>query len=216
MAAGLCWAAARVAAQPPPSAAGGAVPADTAPPAAVAAAFFGALERHDWPAAASVVHPEAVERFRRRSLIALTEWAESGAPPDHVTTGWRPATDGVDTAALRRAGPRAAPILAGVRTVADIAALPAPEYLRRFLAAAYGSFHPDIRRHVVGQVVEGDTAAYVLVRTRWPAGVTDGANPPRVQVVYLRRAAGRAWRLLDHDLLTQGGVFILLAQQARR
>lgn len=179
-------------------------------PADVAAAFFGALERHDWTKAAALVHPGAVERFRRATLIGLVEWAERDSAEPGLPPGWHRARTGVDSAALRRAAAAPAPVLRGVQTVGDIAALPAPELLVRYLEASFGAFHPDITRRVVGSVVESDSIAHVLFRTRWGPGTREG-NPWRVDVLQLQRAGG-TWRVLESGLLPGHGLRGLLEQ----
>jgi hypothetical protein len=169
-------------------------------PQTVFARFLAALNSRDSSEASALIHPVDLARWREGQLFSLASWYEqvtrSDAQPAEGDTelvvhlsSW---TSSQLPAVLERYGARAVPAL-GSTSLAEAAAWPAAELLRRILDARWtsnpaGTDHLDVE--VLNEVIEGDSVAHVLYR---PAGA-EPRDQQALEVVTLRRDAA-TWKV---------------------
>ena len=161
---------------------------------------FSALEQHDWPTLATLVHPDALATLRQHSLaqiIVLAELAKAGKPTANF--GYNPG-DIVIADHLPQVGDQRVPEFPTSPSINELAALSPADFFVRWCQAVYesrpelpGSSVPHTKRHIIGEVMEGDTLAHVVYRRegRWMI-------PWHVDIMPLRRLGDR-WSLLLND-----------------
>lgn len=196
-------------------------PSNVADALATARAFFAAIEAERWDEAARMIDVDSGETFRQRELSVLVRWAErrdSLAAMRAKGEGMVAfSTDGrLDLALAEKHGRtqlRGAP---GIETLADLIALPLPDFLAKSLELTNtphtlpsGELFARTRR-VLGGVGEGEDMAHVLFRTEGP-GIRH-TDPHQVEVLRLERIDG-AWRvelgIMNHNIIHTSALTML-------
>ena len=177
-------------------------------------AGFGALSDRNWLGLAASVHPAALTRFRQSELtfqLAWAYWKEGIAASKHR---WAVAEDG--SISPEGLGPVAHVTVSAypdTPTVAQLATLSAPAFFATWCRAVYQSdsdraqsnHKPDLRRQIVGEVLEGDNLAHVLYHLDFEA-----PEPWTIRVMPLKREGDRWFLLLNEDLASATASMMLL------
>jgi hypothetical protein len=194
-------------------------------PADAAATFFAALKRAEWLTAASMIHPDAVARFREAELAMLVAWAENREAMKQARTqglGFGYSSDGtLDPVKLAHLGSTPFRAVPGVRTLQDLAALSPHAFAALFLelsslpiAAAESGPYERPSYHIVGHVIEDDSIAYVLYRLQGPAIRYEA--PYHVDVLRLRRSPD-GWQVdvsRGYSPVLDSSHFMMLAEES--
>lgn len=137
--------------------------------------YFEVMRRAEWDAAAKLMHPDALEQFK--SFFTTLAAADSAAPV--ISTFF------------------------GVKTAAELRALPAAEVYARMIRSL-AAMSPEtkqaltsIQAEVIGSVPEGGDAAHVVYRMNV---AVSGVSVAKVQVISFRRSGDRWLALLTGDL----------------
>jgi hypothetical protein len=168
-----------------------------ASPSQTVQALLEAMAAHRWADAAALIDPRSAVQFQENELYhaaAAADYRRTGEPRPDTAAVWTLASvrlPAYDTATVE--------LLPGYRTLGEHAALPPArfvaltwqawgdnDYVARITAPTGG---------VLGEVMEGDSAAHVLVR--FDGGRVYGDEPPgsyAVDAVSLRRVDGQ-WRV---------------------
>jgi hypothetical protein len=196
---------------PPLGAQGNAPMVDT--PERVAKAAFDARQARNWAEFLQLTHPAAVHRFKRDIVTTMTSTLSQ-----------------LGSSRVGRAQHQLLEVLFNVESVDELKALPADTLLTRYMAYVYRDTNDgrDVARSVwsqtkiVGQVFDGDTVAYVIIKRPWPTARADPMESltivsepqPVVDVLTLKRDARGRWRtMLDGGLFYSRGGFELTLRQ---
>lgn len=184
-------------------------------PTEAAQAFFDALMAQRWREAAELVTPESAARHQRVELDEIATlvlyqrqmWVVGADTlmPEEVGTALDtvPVLDLAEVAANSAHDSITVALLPGAGTIGELRALPATDFLARAWQATHRAFNPPdqdaaepVLPTLVGEVMESDTAAFVVYRLAPPApGPEQPTEEESVHLMHLRRVDGR-WRVL--------------------
>lgn len=160
--------------------------------------FFRALRDGRWLDAATLVDPAATDLFRERQLAALVSWAQNL----EAMKAWREKAEGgsfgwaangtVTPEALASTSATTLASVPGLRTLGDLAALPATVFLAKYLEVSNSpTVHGAVAaRRVLGGIHEGDSVVHVLYRNESPE--ITYSEPYHVDHLRLKRM-GNEW-----------------------
>jgi hypothetical protein len=191
---------------------------------AVVRTAFAEIEAMRWDAVASLVHPETLERFRewqidiaRTSEHQLDEGTlarEPELPPE--VAAWFDAQRKKQEEYWEEYGPRLSHTFAGIEKFEELESLSATELFARYLQAqdpreqalrqarregkeiSIAGIEKELmveQRVVVGSVMEDDSTAQVIYRTRTKLKLMPEGDEGRAAVVTVRRTP-EGWRIL--------------------
>ncbi len=146
-------------------------------PRAVAERVLASLARKDAEAFTRDVHPEAIAAFRANVVRIL----EQSATPDQRAQGLK--------------------FFGGARSLDELKKMPAERVFLAYMRGVFGRMPaaPDLRitNAIIGEVLEGDSFAHVVYRSRVASPKESVTN---VTVLSLRRSPGGWKAQLDGDL----------------
>lgn len=165
---------------------------------------FSAFSDGDWRTFASLVHPDALAAFRTSQLGSTVGYTLVKRDPTmrNRNIAITP-SEFISADAIQRAKDFRIAEFSGNPTIGELAALSPNDFLVRWCVAATGN--PDrpwrafqhVRRHILGEILEGDTLAHVLyrqeVKSVWLAGA--------LYVMPLKLFEGQWLLLLNDDVI---------------
>ncbi|HEY0022279.1 MAG TPA: hypothetical protein VGB24_05195 [Longimicrobium sp.] len=175
-----------------------------ASPMQTAEAFLDALRTRRWEAAAALLDPRDAAQYQERELSFAASEADrrrTGELPADTSPVWTMAS-----ARLPVYDTAAAGLFPGYRTIGEHAALPPTRFvalaLRAWADNPYVELLTGPTNRIVGEVMEDDSTAHVLMRREREAwDVQDADGPDEMDVLSLYRVDGR-WRVgANPDLL---------------
>lgn len=185
-------------------------------PEAVVRAAFAAYEAKQWSDFAALVHPDALDEFRKQQLLMAKAW-EHRPRMAEVRDSTMPAAvaeyfDRMQDKIGARIGNPALRSFARVKTLEELEALTPQEFLARYLEATSPKPNPEdpmyqppvAKREIIGDVREDADQVHVVYRVRTDVGRY--GRTEQVEVLPVRRA-GTAWRImLNNDLSFTGSI----------
>ena len=168
-------------------------------------AAFDAYRRSDWPALASLVHPDALTAFRIAQLGSAVGFSLARSDPQMRgrNIGITPA-DFVGDDAIKKAEGIQVAEFPGKPTIGELARLSPREFFARWCQAAVqdnkrGPWLASQRvgRQIIGEILENDTLAHVMYRIQVESIRLAG----KVEVMSLKKADGRWLILLNDDVV---------------
>ena len=169
-----------------------------ATPEAVARAALAAVDSAQWPALLALVHPMALAGFRAQQLEMLRSMSHSGPGNGDEVGVVSPRRESFADFYVRRV------FLA--YSVNEVKSLHADTLLLRYLTYIGDAWRsrPDsarapASRRFLGTVIDGDSVAYVMIRTAVPD--SPNVRPDQVEFLTLRRLNGKWRTMLDGGLV---------------
>jgi len=164
-------------------------------------AAFGAFERRDWQALASLVHPDRLASFQSEQVAYLIAWTGSKEARAQATREgaafMMSYDDSLSSDAMATVADVKVEAFSHGATIGELARLSPSAFFTRWCEAAYGA-NPKkgpgqvklgLKREVIGEMFEDDTLAHVLYRTDLWYSVR------RMPLKY----SSAGWRLLLND-----------------
>jgi hypothetical protein len=190
----------------------------------VARRFLDALSSSDYEGAAAVVAPSAHAAFRETQLSSLTSWAQQR---DAIIALQRGGGDGVvgfpsdgvyRPEDLARVADTPLEAIAGVRTLGEFAALPAADFLARYLdvsnplsAASADAPLERPRYLVLGGVADGSDVVHVIYRCT-NAGYHDPYHASVLRVVHIDRVWSVDIATAGHEIVNSSWLMMSMMQ----
>jgi hypothetical protein len=184
-------------------------------PSDAAHRVFAALQRKDWRALVSLIDSTSLQTVREEELRAFVAWGRQKdeiAAANRANRGWSlDIHNDLPAAEIAAVKDVRVPTLEGSPTIGTLAAESPADFFVRLCRAGYETPTRDsplkhftaLQRQIVGEVLDGDSLAYVLYRreARWIQDDTQFIGlPGRLMIATMRRHDG-AWRMvLDDDI----------------